>query len=72
MFIKVEPAGFFMYTVQLIFDPDSPDLEDQEVRDYLTDHELEPRYQYQTEVEGRACDVMQFGGCYLGKHLQSV
>lgn len=72
MFIKVEPAGFFMYTVQLIFDPESPDSEDQEVRDYLTDHELEPRYQYQIEQEGRPCDVLQFGGCYLGRHLQSV
>ena len=72
MFIKVEPAGFFMYTVQLIFDPASPDSEDQEVRDYLTDHELEPRYQYQIEQDGRPCDVLQFGGCYLGRHLQSV
>ncbi|MYC28923.1 MAG: hypothetical protein F4X65_02385 [Chloroflexi bacterium] len=72
MFIKVEPAGFFMYTVQLIFDPASPDSEDQEVRDYLADHELEPRYQYQIEEDGRPCDVLQFGGCYLGRHLQSV
>ena len=72
MFIKVEPAGFFMYTVQLIFDPASPDSEDQEVRDYLTDHELEPRYQYEIEHEGRPCEVLQFGGCYLGRHLQSV
>ncbi len=72
MFIKVEPAGFFMYTVQLIFDPASPDSEDQEVRDYLTDHELEPRYQYQIEQDGRPCDVLQFGGCYLGRHLQTV
>ena len=72
MFIKVEPAGFFMYTVQLIFDPASPDSEDQEVREYLTDHELEPRYEYQIEHEGRPCDVLQFGGCYLGRHLQTV
>ena len=72
MFIKVEPAGFFMYTVQLIFDPARPDSEDQEVRDYLADHELEPRYQYQIEEDGRPCDVLQFGGCYLGRHLQSV
>ena len=72
MFIKVEPAGFFMYTVQLVFDPERPDSEDREVRDYLTDHELEPRYQYQIEHEGRPCDVLQFGGCYLGRHLQSV
>ena len=72
MFIKVEPAGFFMYTVQLIFDPARPDSEDQVVRDYLTDHELEPRYQYQIEEDGRPCEVLQFGGCYLGRHLQSV
>ena len=72
MFIKVEPAGFFMYTVQLIFDPARPDSEDQEVRDYLTDHELEPRYRYEIEEDGRPCDVLQFGGCYLGRHLQSV
>lgn len=72
MFIKVEPAGFFMYTVQLMFDPARPDLEDQEVREYLTDHELEPRYQYEIEEDGRPCQVLQFGGCYLGRHLQSV
>ncbi len=72
MFIKVEPAGFFMYTVQLIFDPGSPDSEDQEVRDYLADHELEPRYQYEIEEGGRPCEVLQFGGCYLGRHLQTV
>ena len=72
MFIKVEPAGFCMYTVQLIFDPARPDTEDYEVRDYLTDHELEPRYQYEIEEDGRPCDVLQFGGCYLGRHLQTV
>lgn len=72
MFIKVEPAGFFMYTVQLIFDPASPDSEDQEVRNYLADHDLEPRYRYEIEEGGRPCEVLQFGGCYLGRHLQNV
>ncbi len=72
MFIKVEPAGFFMYTVQLIFDPELPDSEDQDVRNYLADHELEPRYRYELDHEGRSCEVLQFGGCYLGRHLQSV
>ena len=72
MFIKVEPAGFFMYTVQLIFDPALPDSEDQEVRDYLADNSLEPRYQFDIEHEGRPCQVLQFGGCYLGRHLQTV
>ncbi len=72
MLIKVEPAGFFMYTVQMIFDVENPDAEDGTVRDYLADNELEPRYQSTGKYEGRQCEVMQFGGCYLGRHLQSV
>lgn len=72
MLIKVEPAGFFMHSVQMIFDLANPDAEDGPVRDYLADHQLEPRYQSTGEYEGRQCEVMQFGGCYLGRHLQSV
>ena len=72
MLIKVEPAGFFMHSVQMIFDLENPDAEDGPVRDYLADHQLEPRHQSTGEYEGRQCEVMQFGGCYLGRHLQSV
>ena len=72
MLIKVEPAGFFMHSVQMIFDLENPDAEDGPVRDYLADHQLEPRHQSTGEYEGRQCEVMQFGGCYLGRHLQGV
>ena len=72
MFIKVEPAGFFMYSVQLIYDLEKPDSEDQQVRDYLVENELEPKYQGTGEYEGRNCESMLFGGCYLGKHLQKI
>ena len=72
MLIKVEPAGFLMYSIQMVFDLVNPDAEDQPVRDYLQEHQLEPRYQSQGEYEGRQCESMQFGGCYLGKHLHEV
>ena len=72
MLIKVEPAGVLMYSVQLVFDLVNPDAEDQPVRDYLQEHQLEPRYQSQGEYEGRQCESMQFGGCYLGNHLHEV
>ena len=72
MLIKVEPAGFFMHSVQMIFDLENPDAEDAPVREYLADHELEPRHQSTGEYAGRRCEVMQFGGCYLGRHLQQV
>ena len=72
MFIQVEPAGFFMYTVRLIFDLENLNSEDQEVRDYLVEHELEPKYQWNAEMDGSQCELMQFGGCYLGRHLDSV
>ena len=72
MFIKVEPAGFFMHTVKLIFDLDDPDLEDTEVRDYLAKHELEPRYRWDDKLDHDKAEVIQFGGCYLGNHLQGI
>lgn len=72
MFIQVEPADFFMYRVKLIFDLEQPNSEDQQVRDYLAEHELEPKYRWNDEVEGSRCELMQFGGCYLGKHLERI
>ena len=64
-----------MHTVKLVFDPSDPASEDQEVRDYLSEHELEPRYHWFAEIdglEGRECEIMQFGGCYLGRNLQNI
>ena len=72
MLIEVEPADFFMYRVKLLYDLDNPDPEDQEVREYLGEHELLPRAQNTGEVEGKRKEVMVFGGCYLGKHLNEI
>ncbi len=72
MFIKVEPAEFFMYRVILVFDLESLNSEDQEVRDYMTEWELEPKYQHTGDFEGSNSEIMQFGGCYLGKHLGKI
>ena len=72
MFVKVEPAEFFMYRVKLIFDPACPDSEDDQVKEYLREHELEPKYRFNDELEGRPCEVMLFGGCYLGRHLDQL
>ena len=75
MYITVEPAGLMMHTVKLVFDPSNPAPEDQQVRDYLAEHELEPRYHWFAEIdglEGRECEILQFGGCYLGRNLQNI
>lgn len=72
MLIQVEPADFFMYRVKLIYDLENPDSEDKQVRDYLEQHELEPKFQGNGEFEGRQSELMLFGGCYLGKHLDQI
>ena len=72
MLIKVEPTDFFMYRVSLIYDLENPDSEDQQVRDYLVDNELEPKYQGTGDHGGRKSEMMLFGGCYLGKHLERI
>ena len=61
-----------MYRVKLIFDLEQPNSEDQQVRDYLTEHELEPRYLSTQELDESQCEIMQFGGCYLGRHLDRI
>ena len=61
-----------MHTVKLIFDLDCPNTEDGPVREYLAEHELEPRYRWDNELEGNRGEVLQFGGCYLGNHLQGI
>jgi len=61
-----------MFTVHLCFDSERPDLEDQEVRDYLLRHELESKYEWEAESEGRSLNWMQFGGCYLGRHFHEI
>lgn len=72
MFIKIEPTDFFMYRVKLIYDLESPNSEDQQVRNYLIENELEPKYQGTGEYEGMQCEMMVFGGCYLGRHLEHI
>ena len=72
MFIKVEPAEFFMYRVILVFDLEDPNAEDREVRDYMDEWELEPKYQRTGDFEGSNSEIMQFGGCYLGRHLGKI
>ena len=72
MFIKVEPTDFFMYSVKLIYDLENPNSEDPLVREYLVENELEPKHQGTVEFEGSQCEMMYFGGCYLGKHLQRI
>ena len=72
MIIKVEPADFFMYTVVMISNLENPDPEDQEIREYMETQELEPKYRSEGDFEGRRSQSMQFGGCYLGKHLNEI
>jgi hypothetical protein len=72
VFIKVEPTDLFMYRVTLIYDLEDPGSEDQRVRDYLAENGLAPKHQGAAEHEGRRCETMVFGGCYLGRHLEFI
>ena len=61
-----------MYTVQLMFDCAFPTSEDAQVKSYLVEKQLEPRVEWEETIEGRDYQLMQFGGCYLGNHLQEI
>ena len=72
MQIKVEPKDFLMYSVFLIFDEEASDAEDEAVKTYLAERGLEPKRVSKTVQEDRGCEVMYFGGCYLGGHLNAI
>jgi hypothetical protein len=72
MIIRVEPKDFFMSTVFLIFHREQPDPEDEEVKRYLAECALEPRRAFDTAYQERDCRVWQYGGCYLGRHLNTI
>jgi hypothetical protein len=72
MIIRVEPREFFMATVYLIFTREQPDPEDDEVRRYLAEHQLEPKRCFDGTYQERPCHIWQFGGCYLGTHLDRI
>ncbi len=56
----------------LCFEPGDPNPEDQHVRAYLRDHGLDPKRAWTGERGGVACEVLQYGGCYLGSHLRAI
>ena len=72
MIIRVEPKDFFMFAVFLIFNEQQPDPEDEPVRTYLNEHQLYPKQKSKSTHEGWDCEVMYFGGCYMGRHLSAI
>ena len=72
MRIKIEPKAFFMYAVFLAFSKEHPDPEDEAIKAYLDAHELIPKAQGIDKLADQEFEVMYFGGCYLGKHLEVI
>ena len=61
-----------MYAVFLAFSKEHPDPEDEAIKAYLDAHELIPKAQGTDRFEDQEFDVLYFGGCYLGKHLDVI
>ena len=69
MIVETEPNGLSMVLFKLYFNQQRADPEDVWVLDYLQEHSLEPRRELAEEHEGISYKVMQFGQCYLGRHV---
>ena len=72
MLMEFTPKDWFMMRVGLVFREGDPDPEDAWVRSYLHAQQLVPRHQLKEERNGIACEVLYFGQCYLGRHLQAL
>jgi hypothetical protein len=72
MLMEFTPKDWFMMRVGLIFGEGDPDPEDPWVRSYLHEQQLVPRHQVKEERNGIPCEVLYFGQCYLGQHVQAL
>ena len=72
MFIRVEPRELMMHWVYLFFDEEAPDTEDEDVRNYIAERGLVPKEQFKTKIDDRENEILSFGGCYLGRHLEFI
>ena len=61
-----------MYAVFLAFSKGHPDPEDEAIKAYLDAHEPIPKAQGSDTFDDQEFDVLYFGGCYLGKHLDVI
>ena len=72
MIIRIEPKDWNMHTVIMFFKQEAPHSEDADIRRYLEERRLAPRRQYTTELEGEKFEVLTYGGCYLGRHMNAL
>ncbi len=72
MIIRIEPKDWNMHTVLMFFKEEEPHPEDADIRRYLEERHLEPRREYNTELEGEKFEVLTYGGCYLGRHMTAL
>jgi hypothetical protein len=72
MIIRVEPKDWNMHTVLMFFKQEEPHPEDVDIRRYLEERHLEPRRKHDTELEGEKFEVLTYGGCYLGRHMNAL
>src|SRR5262245_52308872 len=72
MIIRVDPKDFFKSTILLLFDREHPDPEDQEVKRYLAERDLQPKRTLDAASQEQYSVIWQFGGCYLGRHLDAI
>ncbi len=72
MIIRIEPKDWNMHTVLMFFKQEEPHPEDADIRRYLEERHLEPRRQYDTELAGEKFEVLTYGGCYLGRHMNAL
>jgi hypothetical protein len=72
MIIEAEPTDLLMVRYKLYFNQQCADPEDPWVLTYLQEHGLEPRRQLNEEHNGVPYQVLHFGQCYLGRHIEAI
>jgi hypothetical protein len=72
MRVEFQETGMAMARFSLFFSEEKPHENDAQIKQYLEQNKLTPKRVFRVLKDGERFQVMHFGQCYLGQHLDNL
>ncbi len=72
MRVEYQQTGMAMARFSLFFSEEKPHENDAQIKQYLEQNKLAPKRVFRVLKDGERFQVMHYGQCYLGYHLDAV
>jgi hypothetical protein len=72
MRVEFQQTGMAMARFSLFFSEEKPHENDTQIKQYLEQNKLVPKRVFRVLKDGERFQVMHYGQCYLGYHLDNL